>query len=141
MELLQMKKNNIVALVSLPNFNPNENHSLSYTNNGVINNIFEFGSTIKIFSFLCGLENNIITKNTNFNLSEGGKIGEYKISDVSQSKGFANVENIFVKSSNVGTIQISELIYMYIGNFFKNLMLNESANFLEERFFYLLFPL
>jgi cell division protein FtsI/penicillin-binding protein 2 len=127
--IIQNEKGEIVALVSLPNFNPNNHKNITHTNNGVVNNIFEFGSTIKVFSFLCGLDKNVINEKTLFNISEGGKIGNHKISDVRKSSGYMSVEDIFTKSSNIGTIQMSELIYTYIGDFFNNLLLGEKIYF------------
>lgn len=127
--LIQNETGEIVALVSLPNFNPNSHKNIINTNNGVINNIFEFGSTIKIFSFLCGLHKGVINEKTLFNISEGGRIGNHKISDVRQNSGYMSVEDIFLKSSNIGTVQISELIWMYIGDFFNSLLLHEKIQF------------
>lgn len=127
--LIQNEEGEIVALVSLPSFNPNNHKNINNTNNGVINNIFEFGSTIKVFSFLCALDKKVVNEKTLFNLSEGGKIGNHKISDVRKTGGYMTVEDIFTKSSNIGTIQMSELIYMYIGDFFNNLLLGEKIHF------------
>jgi cell division protein FtsI (penicillin-binding protein 3) len=127
--IIQNEKGEIVALVSLPNFNPNNHKNIINTNNGVVNNIFEFGSTIKVFSFLCGLDKNLINEKTQFNLSEGGRIGNHKISDVRKNSGYMTVEDIFTKSSNIGTIQMSELIWNHIGDFFNNLLLGEKIEF------------
>lgn len=127
--IIQNEKGEILALVSLPNFNPNNHKNIINTNNGVVNNIFEFGSTIKVFSFMCGLDKNVINEKTLFNISEGGKIGNHKISDVRKNSGYMSVEDIFTKSSNIGTIQMSELIWTYIGDFFNNLLLGEKIQF------------
>jgi cell division protein FtsI (penicillin-binding protein 3) len=115
----------IVAISSLPNFDPNNNSPLIHTYNGALSSLFEFGSIFKIFSLLLALHGNFVKKNTIFNLMQGAKIGKYHISDTSKTHNYMTIKDILLKSSNIGTIQIAELIWQSIGQFYAKLLIGD----------------
>jgi cell division protein FtsI/penicillin-binding protein 2 len=127
--LIQNETGEIVAMISLPNFDPNGDKTPTNTNNGVLYNIFEFGSTIKIFSFLLAVHKNLISKDTLFNIAQGAKIGKYSINDVGNRTGQMNFQEILRRSSNIGTVQIAEIIWRDIGEFYKIIMLGDLIKF------------
>jgi cell division protein FtsI/penicillin-binding protein 2 len=125
--VIQDEYGEILAMVSM--CRGNDNQIFMNTNNGVINNTFEFGSIIKMFTFALGFHKNIIHLEDKFNISEGAKIGSYKISDVVHNKGVMTVRDIFKFSSNIGTLKIAQKLLSYIGGFLEDLMLNEKIIF------------
>lgn len=127
--IIQNELGEIIAIVSLPNFDPNSDMVPVHTNNGALYNIFEFGSTMKIFTFLLAFHLNVLKKDMVFNISEGAKIGEFEITDVTRNGALINTQEIFKKSSNIGTIKISEMIWRQIGPFFEDMLLAEPIMF------------
>lgn len=127
--LIQNEKGEILGLVSLPSFDPLlENKSPENTMNGVIYSTFEFGSTIKVFSFILAANESIINQNMKFDIGAGAKLGKYKITDVRLITEKLTPQEILRRSSNVGTIQISELIWKKIGPFYKSLLLGQQIS-------------
>jgi cell division protein FtsI/penicillin-binding protein 2 len=125
--VIQNEYGEIVGMVSICRNNNNE--IFTTTNNGVVNNTFEFGSIVKFFTFSLGLHKNIISLEDKFNINEGAKIGSHKITDVVANKGTMSVRDIFKYSSNIGTIKIAEKLLKYTEEFFQNIMLNEKITF------------
>ena len=128
--LIQNDKGEILAMISLPSFDPIKNNKTpKNTMNGVIYSGFEFGSTIKFFSFILALHENIVKGDTEFDIGLGAKIGNHKITDVRKITGFLTVKEILRRSSNVGTILLSELIWTNVGKFYQDLMLGDRITF------------
>lgn len=128
--IIQNEQGEILAMVSLPSFDPIKNYKTpKNTMNGAVYGTFEFGSTIKFFSFILALHKEVVTGDTKFNIGAGAKLGNHRISDVRLITGELTVTEILRKSSNIGTIQLSELIWSDVGPFYQELMLGDTIKF------------
>ena len=102
-----------MSLVSLPDFNPNQsiNPELnSYTNTATLN-LYEMGSTFKIFTITAALELSQVNLETKFDASKSIKIANYEIKDYKPQNRILSTKEIFLNSSNIG----SSLIALEIG--------------------------
>jgi cell division protein FtsI (penicillin-binding protein 3) len=108
--VLDAKSGEVLALVNLPDFNPNQRNKVmgANTRNRSVTDLFEPGSTMKPFTIALGLEAGVVTPTTVIN-TQGGTItiGGRTIHDVTGHAQLTTAE-IVQKSSNVGTIKISQ---------------------------------
>jgi len=106
--MLDARTGEVLALVSQPDYNPNNRANLtgSQTRNRSITDIFEPGSTMKPFTVAAALEAGIVTPDTVIQTAPGTlAIGGWTISD-SHPHGALTVSQVIQKSSNVGTAKI-----------------------------------
>ena len=107
--VLDARTGEVLALVNLPTYDPNQRGELSgaQLRNRVLTDTFEPGSTMKPFIAALALELGKVTPQTVIP-TLGGKItiSGHTLSDV---KGHASmtVEQVIQKSSNVGTVQMA----------------------------------
>ena len=107
--VLDARTGEVLALVNLPTYDPNQRGELSgaQLRNRVLTDTFEPGSTMKPFIAALALELGKVTPQTVIP-TFGGKItiSGHTLSDV---KGHASmtVEQVIQKSSNVGTVQMA----------------------------------
>jgi cell division protein FtsI (penicillin-binding protein 3) len=100
----EIKTGNILAMVILPDFNPNQ-ASLSDRNdlfNKATYGVYEMGSIFKIFTIALGLDKNIIKENKMYDISQVISFGKHKVKQKYYTKKFLNPNEILTKSSNVG---------------------------------------
>jgi len=109
---MDINNGEIISMVSLPDFNPNQpvediQSQGKYFNKNTLG-IYEFGSVMKTFTAAIGLEENIFNLNSMYSIPKRIKVGKNRVEDVhapcNESK--CSVKEIFVHSSNVGTIQM-----------------------------------
>jgi cell division protein FtsI (penicillin-binding protein 3) len=109
---MDINNGEIISMVSLPDFNPNQpvediQNQGKYFNKNTLG-IYEFGSVMKTFTAAIGLEENIFNLNSMYSIPKRIKVGKNRVEDVhapcNESK--CSVKEIFVHSSNVGTIQM-----------------------------------
>ena len=100
----EVKTGNILAIVSLPDFDPNQPNL--YSEDALYNKatygVYEMGSIFKVFTIALGLNENIINLNKNYDISQTINYGKYQIKQEYYSKKYLNPEEILVRSSNVG---------------------------------------
>ncbi len=116
-EVMDAKTGAIVASSSSPNFNNNTLNIKSYLD-PLVSYAYEPGSTMKIFSFLAAMENNVY-KGDELYKSGQIKVDEYIISD-SNNVGWGNItyDDGFARSSNVAATNLAmkmgkEKLYNY----------------------------
>ncbi len=110
--ILDINNGEILSLASLPNFDPNfpnDANSLRKFNR-VTNGVYELGSVFKIFTNAIVFEENLIKNNEIFDVKKPIKYGKFTISDDHYVKDKMNYEEIFIHSSNIGTVKIAEKI-------------------------------
>lgn len=98
----------ILAMANLPTFNPNHYGRYSETawRNQAILNIYEPGSTFKIFTAATALEEGLTTPEEQIHCMNGGiVIGRHRIRD-HRPFGWLSVRDVLARSSNVGIIQL-----------------------------------
>lgn len=99
----------VLALVNLPAFNPNNRGRLTgqQTRNRAIIDLYEPGSTMKAFTIAAGLEAGIVSPESIIQTGPGSlTIGPNTIRDVNPL-GALTVTQVLQKSSNVGSAKIA----------------------------------
>ena len=112
--LMDVNNGNILSLVSLPDFNPNERQNITDVNyiNRVTKGTYELGSVFKVFTFANALNEKLIKPETEFiNLPKslscyGFPIREY---DNKIPKDLT-AEQILIRSGNIGSVRIAQKI-------------------------------
>ncbi|MCA3244501.1 MAG: hypothetical protein INF43_04255, partial [Alphaproteobacteria bacterium] len=101
----------IVALVSLPDFDPNHFGRASPDSrfNRVTQGSYEMGSTFKLFTVAQGLVNHAITPETKIDARFPLQIGRFTIKDYRAKKAILSVEEVLRYSSNIGAAKIADL--------------------------------
>ena len=107
--VLSARSGEILAMVNVPVFNPNNRASLDKSNlrNRAVTDVFEPGSTIKPFTMALALKNGVVGPDSKVDTDPGYlPIGRYTIHDV-RNYGLLTASKVLVKSSNVGTVKIA----------------------------------
>ncbi len=118
--LMEVKTGEILAMASLPDFDPNDrprallkgDPSDSPLFNRAVQGQYELGSTFKIFPVAQAIDLKLIGPATMINSKAPMKIGKYLINEF-RGHNYGNqlsVTDIIVKSSNVGTVRIAQLL-------------------------------
>ena len=98
----------ILAMANVPTFNPNHygRYSESAWRNQAILNIYEPGSTFKVFTAAAALEEGLTSPEERIHCMNGGiVIGKHRIRD-HKPFGWLSVREVIARSSNVGVIQL-----------------------------------
>ena len=109
--LLNAETGKLISMVSLPDFNNNKRiqNNFDILLNKNTKSLYELGSVFKTFAIASAIDNQVISKETLFkNLRNRVYCGKYPIDEYrwDKSKKNLNTEQILVKSSNIGTIEI-----------------------------------
>ena len=106
--VLDTRTGEILALVNLPTYNPNNRERLSgaQLRNRAITDTFEPGSVMKPFTAALALERGKVRADTVINCAGKISIGPATISDA-HPHGALTVAQVIQKSSNVGTAKIA----------------------------------
>ncbi len=127
--VININNGEILSMVSLPDFDPNISKGEKFNRNTL--GLYEFGSVMKTFTAAIGFEENKFNINTKFEIGKNIKVGKDRVTDVHppcQNK-FCSVEDIFSKSSNIGTIKmVREIGTDYQKKYFNRLGLFDRVN-------------
>ena len=99
----------IVALVSLPDYDPNnptdalKPEAINRINTGV----FEMGSTMKAMTIAMGLDSGKVSLQSRFDARANLKYGRFTIHDFHPTRRILSVPEVFIHSSNIGTARIA----------------------------------
>ena len=116
--LMDTHSGEIIAMSSLPDFDPNNRpRALTHGNasdsplfNRAVQGVYELGSTFKPFTIAQALELKLIKADTMIDTKGPLKWGRYSIRDYKNYGPELSVEKVLVKSSNIGTARISLMI-------------------------------
>ena len=101
-------------MVSLPNFDINKRQNISDTKyiNKITKGVYELGSVFKTFTVALALDKNLVTPETIIynNIPEKLRCSKYKITDIKQNPDELSVEDILIRSSNIGTVMLAKKI-------------------------------
>jgi cell division protein FtsI (penicillin-binding protein 3) len=135
--MMDIKTGEIIAMVSLPDFDPHNPADAPAEKrfNRNTTGVFEMGSTFKIFSIAAALQNGSTTADEVFDATEPLRIGRHVIRDFHAEKRPMTVREIFLHSSNIGTALIAQKMGSEnLQNFFRDLGLFTRVNIdLPER--------
>ena len=136
--LMDINSGDIISLVSLPDFNLNRREDIKdliYTNK-ITKGVYELGSVFKTLTLAAAFQYNILEPETKFkNLEKKIFCDKYTIAEYDKKlPSDLTVEQILVRSSNIGSVRIAQKIGINeYSSFLKKIGVLERINFdIEE---------
>ena len=111
--LMNVENGEILSLVSLPDFDINKRESVKDKKylNKITKGVYELGSIFKTFTIALALDNDIVKPYTVIeNIPRSIKCSKHEISDIKEFPKHLSVEEILVRSSNIGTLLLARKI-------------------------------
>ena len=112
--LMNVNNGEIISIVSLPDFDPNQRINITDTNfiNRATKGIYEFGSVFKTFTLAAGIHEGTVEPETEFkNLEKSIKCGKNTISEYDKKiPSTLTAEQILIRSGNIGSVRIGQAI-------------------------------
>ncbi len=112
--LMNVNNGEIISIVSLPDFNPNQRINITDTNfiNRATKGVYEFGSVFKTFTLAAGIHEGTVEPETEFkNLEKSIKCGKNTISEYDKKiPSTLTAEQILIRSGNIGSVRIGQAI-------------------------------
>ena len=111
--LMDVNNGDIISLVSLPNFNINQRTAINDKKfiNKITKGVYELGSIFKTFTVALALEHKLVDTNTIIkNIPRKIKCSNHEITDMKEHPKNLSVEEILVRSSNVGSVILAKKI-------------------------------
>lgn len=110
--ILDVGTGEILALSSLPDFDPNEYISANDPRrfNQILQGAYELGSGFKTFTIASGLDNGVVDLSAGFDASKPVRVSGFTIHDDHAKNRWLNVPEIYVYSSNIGTLKLAQEI-------------------------------
>ena len=111
--LMNVHNGDILSLVSLPDFDINTRANVREKKyiNKITKGVYELGSIFKTFTVALALENNLVTPKTIIkNIPRSINCSKYNISDIKEFPKSLSVEDILIRSSNIGTLFLARKI-------------------------------
>jgi cell division protein FtsI (penicillin-binding protein 3) len=107
--IIDVNTGEVIALVSLPDFDPNnpvdalEKDRINRINVGV----YEMGSTFKAITTAMALDSGRFTINSTFDARSALRYGRFTINDYHAQRRVMTVPEVFIYSSNIGTARMA----------------------------------
>ncbi len=112
--LMNVNNGNILSLISLPDFNPNERQNITDVNyiNRVTKGTYELGSVFKTFTFASALNDDLIEPQTEFlDLPKSIRCDKHRIGEYdNEIPSNLTAEQILIRSGNIGSVRIAQKI-------------------------------
>lgn len=116
--LMDAKSGEIVAMASLPDFDPNTrpaslakgDPSDSPLFNRAVQGVYELGSTFKVFAIAQALDIGLVSPETMVDTRGPMVWGKFRIRDFHNYGPQLSVTEVIVKSSNIGTAHVAQMI-------------------------------
>jgi cell division protein FtsI (penicillin-binding protein 3) len=112
--LMNVNNGNILSLISLPDFNPNERRNITDVNfiNRVTKGTYELGSVFKPFTFASALNEDLIKPETEFlDLPKSIRCDKHRIGEYdNEIPSDLTAEQILIRSGNIGSVRIAQLV-------------------------------
>lgn len=110
--VIDVNTGEVMAGVSLPDFNPNDLNDLTpdRTFSRLTQGAYELGSVFKIFSTAAFFELRGLPMSTKFDAREPIKKGRFTINDYHAQKRVMTVPEVFMHSSNIGTAMMAQAV-------------------------------
>lgn len=113
--LMDAQTGEVLAMVSLPDFDPNDrplpptegDPADSPIFNRALQGVYELGSVMKIFPVAQALELGLMNPDTMVNSSSPMQLGRFRVRDYRNYGPQLSVTDVIVKSSNVGTARVA----------------------------------
>jgi cell division protein FtsI (penicillin-binding protein 3) len=116
--LMDAHTGEIISMASLPDFDPNDRPPLPTSGdpsdsplfNRAVQGVYELGSTFKIFPVAQAIELGVVNTSTMIDTKGPMRWGRFRISDFRNYGPELTVEQVIVKSSNIGTARIAGMM-------------------------------
>ncbi|MBU2957580.1 penicillin-binding protein 2 [Paracoccus sp. 1_MG-2023] len=116
--LMEISSGEVMAMASLPDFDPNDRPRPLLTGepsdsplfNRAVQGQYELGSTFKIFPVAQAIDLGLINPSTQINAQTPMRIGKFLINDFHDYGRTLSTTDVIVKSSNVATVRIAQMI-------------------------------
>jgi len=116
--LMDVRTGEVISLVSLPDFDPNDrprpavkgHASDSPLFNRAVQGVYELGSTFKIFAVAQAMNLGLINPTTEIDTRGPLRWGKHRIRDFHNYGSKLTATKVIVKSSNIGTARIAQMI-------------------------------
>lgn len=107
--VIDVHSGEVVALVSLPDFDPNMREQALDKNraNRLTSGVYEMGSVFKIFTTAAALDAGSATLRSSYDASQPIHVGSFTIEDFHGKKRRLTVPEIFIYSSNIGSAKMA----------------------------------
>ena len=114
--MVDVRTGEVVAMVSLPDFDPNSPASAFEPYNGkkdqrfnrITSGIFELGSTFKTITMAGALDSGLVRITDSFDARFGIRFGRFTIDDFHGKHRVLQLPEVYKYSSNIGTIRIMQ---------------------------------
>lgn len=116
--LMDAKSGEIIAMASLPDFDPNTRPAPATKGdpadsplfNRAVQGVYELGSTFKIFAIAQALDLGLVSPETMVDTKGPMVWGKFRIRDFHNYGPKLSVTDVIVKSSNIGTAHVAQMI-------------------------------
>jgi len=107
--VMDARSGEVLAMVSLPSFDPDRPGSASDDArfNRASLGVYEMGSVFKIFTTAMALDAGVVTLDDGYDVSEPIRVARFTITDFKPKKRWLSVPEIFMYSSNIGTVHMA----------------------------------
>jgi cell division protein FtsI (penicillin-binding protein 3) len=108
--VMDVNTGEVLALVSAPNFDPNERHLSDgdSSRNIMAQDVYELGSVFKIFTFAMALQDHTLKSlDEVFTIGQSYKLGTHSIHEAEHMPATLAARDVLAQSSNIGTLQIA----------------------------------
>ncbi|WP_439817454.1 peptidoglycan D,D-transpeptidase FtsI family protein [Zavarzinia sp. CC-PAN008] len=107
--IMDVRTGEVVALASLPDFDPNYPNSVAPDArfNRVTLGVYEMGSTFKTFTTAMALDTGVVGLNGGYDATHPIRYGRFTISDDHPKARWLTVPEIFMYSSNIGSVRMA----------------------------------
>jgi cell division protein FtsI (penicillin-binding protein 3) len=107
--VLDARSGEVVAMVSLPSFDPEAPGAAPSDArfNRASLGIYEMGSVFKIFTTAMALDQGAVGLNDGFDVSRPIRVARFTINDFKPKKRWLSIPEIFIYSSNIGTVHMA----------------------------------
>ncbi len=107
--VMNVKTGEVLSLVSLPDFNPNQEKK-NFTKdqqNRLTSGVYELGSVIKAVTFAMAVDYDVATLESSYDARFPLVIGSARINDFHAQRRVLTVPEVFTNSSNIGTAKMA----------------------------------
>ena len=110
--LLDARTGEIVAMSSLPDYDPNDPVDALKKDrlNRMSAGLYEMGSTFKTFTTAMALDSGKVSLKSKFDARRPLRIGRFTINDFHGKKRVLSVPEVFIYSSNIGTAKMADVV-------------------------------
>ncbi|WP_036483889.1 peptidoglycan D,D-transpeptidase FtsI family protein [Nitratireductor basaltis] len=110
--VLNARTGEVVAMASVPDFDPNNPHNALDKDrlNRMSAGVFEMGSTFKVFTTAMALDSGLVSINDSFDATRPLRFGRFTINDFHGKRRVLSVPEVFIYSSNIGTAKMADVV-------------------------------